>query len=62
MPASVTSKKSDLAAFECAQNVRIRRFAKGRLLTDLLNIRETGHGVQAASPDNANLCFRQTTS
>src|ERR1017187_8879712 len=53
------SQESHFAALQFTHDERIRRLAEGRLHALLAHIGEPGHGVQAAAPDDADLCRLQ---
>lgn len=59
MPAPVTREKSDLPAFQRAQDERIRGLAEGRLHRDFQNVAQTGHGIQTTPADNADFSLLQ---
>lgn len=56
MPASVTGEKGDGLAFEIADQVCVRGIAEGCVEPDLFLRMKTGHGIQTAAADNADLC------
>ena len=61
MAPSVTRQERYLAAFEFAQNERVRRITKWRLDCLFVNIRKSRHGIEPAAADNSNLRLRQSS-
>jgi hypothetical protein len=59
MAASVPRQECDFAAFEIAQDIRVRRFAEWSLLPKLLYIGKAGHRIQPAAANDANFRLRQ---
>ena len=59
MSASVARQKSDLAAFERAQDIGVGRVAEWSLLLEFPHVGEAGHGIKPAAADDANFCVRQ---
>ena len=59
MAAAVAREKSDLAAFEFAENEGVRGCAEGRFDALLVNVGESGHGVEPAAADDADFCACQ---
>ena len=59
MAATVTSEEGHFAAFEVAEDKRVRRLAERRLNTYFAHICESGHGVKSAAANNANFCLSQ---
>ena len=59
MAAPVARQERDLASRQLAQHERIRRLAERRLHALFMNVGESGHGIQPAAPDDADLCLSQ---
>src|ERR1035441_1688911 len=59
MSAPMTGEERDLAATQCAQNVRIGRRSKWRLQRHFVHIGQAGHGVQTTPADNPNFRLLQ---
>src|SRR5271157_2828715 len=59
MSASVTRQECDLAAFERAQDISIRRIAEWSLLPKFAHVGKARHGIEPAPADDANFRFRQ---
>src|ERR1017187_6273060 len=57
--APMPRQKRNLSAFQHAQDKRVRRLAKRRFHALFMHIRESGHRVKSAAPDNANLRLSQ---
>jgi hypothetical protein len=51
-------EEGNFAPLELAENERIGGFAEGCLHALFVHIRKSGHRIQPAAPDNANLCLR----
>jgi hypothetical protein len=60
--AGVAREESHLATLKRSHNVGIGRIAKWSLQLDLVRALETGHAVQAAAADNADLRLLQMRS
>ncbi len=60
--ASVTGEEGDFAAFEIAENESVAGIAERRRDALLMNIGESGHGVQTAAPDDADFRLLQYDS
>ena len=60
MAAAVTREESDLAAFELAENEGVRGRAEGRFDALLVDVGESGHGVEPAAADDADFCLRHS--
>ena len=60
MAATVTRKKSDLAAFQRSQYVCVGWSAKWRVQRNLMHLAEAGHGVQTATANDADFRLLQT--
>jgi hypothetical protein len=59
MAASMTRKKGDLASLELAENEDVGGGAEGRFHAFLVNVGESGHGVEPTAADDANFCACQ---
>ena len=59
--APMPGQKGHLAPLQLAQHKGVGRLAKGRLHALFMHIRKSGHRVQPAAADNANLRLSQCT-
>ena len=57
MAAAVAREKGDLAAFEFAENEGVGWLAEGRFDALFVHVGESGHGVEPAAADDADLCL-----
>ncbi len=60
MAAAVAREKGDLAAFEFAENEGVGGRAEGRFHALLVNVGESGHGIEPAAADDADFCLRHS--
>ena len=56
MAAAVAREKGHLAALQLAEHKRVRGLAEGRFDALLVNVGESGHGIQPAAADDADFC------
>ena len=59
MAAAVARQERDLAALQFAQHEGVGGFAEGRFHALFMNVGESGHGIQPAAADDADLRLRQ---
>src|SRR5262249_27338919 len=62
MSASMPRQECHLAPFQGAEHVRVRRLAERGLHRDLVDVSESGHGIQTAAAHNADFCLLQRES
>src|SRR5690348_8843056 len=55
VPAAVSRKECDLAAFQVPDHVGVGRLAERRMQSLLVRVRQPGHGVQTAAPNDPYL-------
>jgi hypothetical protein len=58
----VTREKCDFAPFQRAEDVGVRRRAERRLHAHFFNFGESGHGIQSATPDDADFRLCHSSS
>ena len=56
---SVARQECNLAAFERAQNIGVRRVAEWSLLLHFPHVGEAGHGIKPTAADDADFRLRQ---